>query len=310
MNLESGVSITGGKLTTTGTTATINLVGTTPLLTLSGVSISGNGKLNLADGSTTTLVGTISNLSTIDVNGTSATTLKIGSTNTSLTGTGKIIFSDSANNIITGGSGDVLNTANTIEGAVNIGNGTIAVTNTGTIETLVHQVNQLEINATGAGFNNQGTLLAATGTTLYIDNASNQFMNFSGSTLAGGTYIVDGTLQFDGANIVTNNANITLSGAASKIVDKSNNNALAGFATNGGTFAIASGRNFTTIGNFTNNGTLNVGGGTKFVVGTNGAADLTNFSGTTLTGGTYIITGTLQFNNRRKHRDQRCQHHA
>jgi fibronectin-binding autotransporter adhesin len=297
VNLESGVSIIGGKLTTTGTTATINLVGTDALLTLSGVTISGNGKLNLADGSTTTLLGTIANTGTIDVNGaTTATSLKIGSATTSLTGTGKIIFTDNANNMITGtGTGDALTNANTIEGAVNI-NG-IGLTNTGTIETLVHQVNELVINASSAGFNNQGTVEAATGTTLDINNASGQFLNFTGTTLAGGTYIVDGTLEFDGANIVTNNASITLSGAASKIISPTNTNALSGFATNNGTFAIASGRNFTTASNFTNNGTLNVGGGTKFLVGANGLDDLTNFSGGTLTGGTYIITGTLQFDN-------------
>ncbi len=311
VNLESGVSIVGGKLTTTGTTATINLVGTDALLTLSGVTISGNGKLNLADGSTTTLVGTINNTGTIDVNGaTAATSLKIGTGITSLTGTGKIIFTDNANNMITGTG--TLNNANTIEGAVNI-NG-IALTNTGTIETLVHQVNELVINAGGAGFSNQGTVEAATGTTLDINNASGQFLNFiAAPTLAGGTYIVDGTLEFDNANIVTNNASITLSGAASKIISPTNTNALSGFATNNGTFAIASGRNFTTIGSFTNNGTLNVGGGTKFIVGALAADDLTNYSSNTLTGGTYIITGTLQFNNEgdhRRHHHERRQHHA
>ena len=297
VNLESGVIINNGKLTTTGTTATINLVGTNPLLTLNGVSISGTGKLILPDASTTTLMGTISNLSTIDVNGaTAATSLKIGSAATSLTGTGKIIFTDNANNMITGTAPtNILTSANTIEGAVNI-NG-VGLVNTGTIETLVHQVNELVINASGAGeFNNLGTLEAATGTTLDINNASNQFLNFSGTTLAGGIYIVDGTLEFDNANIVTNNANITLSGAASKITGANDTgNGLANLATNGGTFAMAGGRNFTTASNFTNNGTLNVGGGTKFAVGTNGADDLTNFSAGTLTGGTYIITGTLQF---------------
>ena len=297
VNLESGVVINGGKLTTTGTTATINLVGTDALLTLSGVTISGNGKLNLADGSTTTLLGTIANTGTIDVNGATAPTkLVVGASNVSLTGTGKIIFTDNANNMITGMSAtDILTNANTIEGAVNINN--VGLVNTGTIETLVHQVNELVINASSAGFNNQGTVEAATGTTLDINNASGQFLNFTGTTLAGGTYIVDGTLEFDGANIVTNNASITLSGATSKIISPTNTNALSGFATNNGTFAIASGRNFTTASNFTNNGTLNVGGGTKFLVGANGLDDLTNFSGGTLTGGTYIITGTLQFDN-------------
>src|SRR6202030_4433324 len=68
---------------------------------------------------------------------------------------------------------------------------------------------------------------------------------------------------------------------------------LTNFATNNGTFATASGFNFTTVGNFTNNGTLNVGSGTKFLV--NLADSLTNFSSNTLTGGTYIDSGILQF---------------
>jgi fibronectin-binding autotransporter adhesin len=298
VDLESGVSITGGKLTTTGTTATIDLVGANATLTLSGVSVSGSGKLILPDSSTTTLMGTISNTGTIEVNGaTTPTKLVVGGTSVTLSGTGKIILTDNANNQLTGAvSTDTLHNGNTIEGAGNIGEGNMGLINTGTIETLVHQANTLEIDASSTGFSNQGTLLAATGTALYIDNASNQFLNFSGTTLTGGTYVVDGTLEFDGANIVTNAANITLSGSASKLVNQSNANGLANFATNNGTFALAAGRNFTTIGNFTNNGTLNIGAGTKFAVGTNGASDLTNFSGTTLTGGTYIVAGTLQFN--------------
>ena len=58
---------------------------------------------------------------------------------------------------------------------------------------------------------------------------------------------------------------------------------------------MGAGRSFTTSGagggNFTNNGTLIVGGGDTFKV----AGALSNFSGTTLTGGTYYVAGTLQF---------------
>jgi hypothetical protein len=297
VNLESGVSITGGKLTITGTTATINLVGTT--LSLSGVTISGTGKMILPDGSTTTLLGTISNTSTIDVNGaTAATTLKIGSPNTSLTGTGKIIFTDNANNSITGTtSTNILNNANTIEGAVNISG--VGLVNTGTIETLLHQVNMLEIDASSAGFSNQGTVEAATGTTVYIDNASNQFLNFNSgtTTLTGGTYIVDGIMKFDGAAITVDAANITLSGSAAKLENSTSSaNALTNLNTiaGGGSFAIIS-QTFTTTGNFTNNGTLAVGSGSKFTVDL--ADSLTNFNSTTntLTGGSYNVTGTLEF---------------
>jgi hypothetical protein len=297
VNLESGVVINGGKLTVTGTTASIDLVGTNPLLTLNGVSISGTGKLILPDGSTTTLMGTISNTSTIDVNGaTTPTKLVVGAASVSLTGTGKIILSNNANNEITGAaSADIFHNGNTIEGAGNIGEANMGLVNTGTI--LANQTTLLEIDVSSAGFSNQGIVQANTNDTLYITGAANSFLNFSGTTLTGGTYIVDGALKFDGANIATNAANITLSGVNSKITDQTGANALANFATNNGTFALAAGRSFTTAAAFTNNGTLNIGGGTKFAVGTSGTADLTNYSSDTLTGGTYLVTGTLQFNN-------------
>ena len=300
VNLESGVSIVGGKLTTTGTTATINLVGTNALLTLNGVSISGTGKLNLADGSTTTLLGTITNTGTVDLNSTGdTTTLFIGANPVTLSGTGKIILATNGKDVITGGSGDKLQNGNTIEGPGNIGNGMIAVTNTGTIESVAKQTGNTEIDAASAtaGFSNLGTLEAVAGTTLYIDNAASQFLNFNSGTgtLTGGTYVVDGILEFDGANITTDAANITLSGSAAKIENSTNNgNALAGLNTiaAGGTFDII-GITFTTIGNFTNNGTLDVGAGSKFVV--NAPNSLTNFNGATLTGGAFNVTGTLEF---------------
>jgi hypothetical protein len=56
------------------------------------------------------------------------------------------------------------------------------------------------------------------------------FTNFSGVALTGGKYIVSGTLGFDGANIVTNAASITLAGAASEIInDLTSANALTSF---------------------------------------------------------------------------------
>jgi hypothetical protein len=60
-------------------------------------------------------------------------------------------------------------------------------------------------------------------------------------------------------------------------------------------FQLGAGRSFTTSGagggNFTNNGSLIIGGGDTFKV----AGALSNFAGTTLTGGTYYVAGTLQF---------------
>jgi hypothetical protein len=139
---------------------------------------------------------------------------------------------------------------------------------------------------------NNGTVVV-NGTTFSLTGT---LTNFSGSTLTGGTYqMVGGTFQFPNTGIVTNAATIMFDGASSRIINSSGSDSLAGFATNtaDGSITIQNGRDFTTGGNFTNNGTLGVGAGSTFTV--NGS--LTNFSGGTLTGGTYQIGGTLKFNN-------------
>ena len=86
--------------------------------------------------------------------------------------------------------------------------------------------------------------------------------NFSGKTLNSGGYFVTaapGTtskLQFNRANIVTNNARIGIIGAGAAIVDQNGANALANLTTNGvdGFIRIGSGASFTTANNFTNGG--------------------------------------------------------
>jgi hypothetical protein len=217
--------------------------------------------------------------------------------NISLSGGGTVVLN--GGNIFGAVPTDVLtNVNNTIEGSGFLGYGNMGLVNKGTI--LANQPNMLQIAVSSAGFSNQGIVQVNTGDTLYITGTSNSFLNFNSTTdtLTGGTYIVSGTLEFDGANIVTNAADIELSGSTSAITDQHGNNALAGFTTNatGGVFYLSDNRNFTTAGNFTNNGILNVGEGTTFAVGTNGADNLTNFSGNTLKGGTYVIGGTLEFN--------------
>jgi hypothetical protein len=122
-------------------------------------------------------------------------------------------------------------------------------------------------------------------------NLTGPFSNFTGTTLAGGAYLIGGTFQFAGANIVTNAAFLDLDGAG-QILDGSGNDGLAHFAINdaAGTFIVSNGRNFT-AGDFSNNGTLTIGAGSIFTV----SGNLTNFAGTTLTGGTYVIGGTFAF---------------
>jgi hypothetical protein len=114
-----------------------------------------------------------------------------------------------------------------------------------------------------------GTLKVAKPSTLYISGGL--FGNFSGNTLTGGKYMVTGTLQFDGAYIVTNAAAITLTGTASRIINQSASDALVNLATNtgAGSFSVMSGRLFTTTiqnGIFTNAGKVTVGVNSGFQV--------------------------------------------
>src|SRR6202790_4533924 len=103
--------------------------------------------------------------------------------------------------------------------------------------------------------------------------------------------MVNGTLQFDNANIKTNAANITLTGATSQIVNQSSVNALSNFASNSGSFTLASGRTFTTTGSFTNSGTMNILNGTTFTVG--GAGNFTQTGGTTTADGKLTTAGAI-----------------
>lgn len=155
----------------------------------------------------------------------------------------------------------------------------VVFNNTGTVN--IQGALQIEV------LSNSGTVNVQSGAVL---NVFGTFTNFNAgtSTLTGGSYVVTGTFRFSGANIVTNAATIVLDGPGSAIVGGAD--ALANFATNAGTFTVQNGRNFTTSG-FSNAGTLTVGLGSAFTV----SGNLSNFSGSTLFGGTYIVAGTFRF---------------
>jgi fibronectin-binding autotransporter adhesin len=147
-------------------------------------------------------------------------------------------------------------------------------------------------------FTNQGTLIAAGGGTIDLTGGLTNFNSVT-NTLTGGIYNVTGTLEFAGANIVTNAANITLTGTAAKVLNSTTStSAFANFATNAasGIFTV-NGGTFTDANSFTNNGTIAAGAKGLF----DASAGLTNFNNTTgtLTGGTYTLTttGQVQFNN-------------
>jgi hypothetical protein len=149
------------------------------------------------------------------------------------------------------------------------GTGTNTFANAGTFK----KSGGLATTTVATTFNNTGTVDAESGT-LDFTGPVTQYAGGS-TTLTGGKWIAGaaGTLQFGQAglsNILTNAADVTLSGAGSTfaLIDH--------LTSNTGAFRLLAGRSFTTVGAFANSGTLQLGGGT--------------FGGGTLTNG---ATGTI-----------------
>jgi hypothetical protein len=178
---------------------------------------------------------------------------------------------------------------------------------------------------TGAGvplFLNQGTLTVAAGgvflaagsyeqtaaATLIVQRGrvrvEGSFRNFVNGTLSRGTYrlegdAVRGTLQFRGANIRFNEANLVLSGSGAEVLDLAGDNALAGLTGNNaaGSLTLQNGHTLTT-GSLVNTGTLAIGPGSLLrVMGIyNQFAGLTDLQGgvLTVTGRVSLTGGTLR----------------
>jgi len=148
---------------------------------------------------------------------------------------------------------------------------------------------------------NTGTFVVGTGS---LFNITGTFTNFSGTTLTGGTYNVSGTLQFNGANIVNDAAHITLSGAASAIIDQVSSDGLRNFAaiTSKGSLTLTSGKTLTTPSGLSNAGKLTVEARTNLKVNSSYSqtagsttvdGTLTAPSGTTIGAGSVFGKGTI-----------------
>ena len=230
----------------------------------------------------------------------------VGGENLTLAGSGTLIMGDGTNNAYNNqpvigddfGGGGIFTNQSTIEGTGTIASGTVGLINSGTINAnLPVGTNSLLLNVCCEGtsgivnngtmeaskggmlqiypynsFSNTGTLNAASGSTIYFNNAGGPFLNLVNGTLTGGTYNVAGTLRLPG-NITTNDAKIALTGKASQILNPNNTNALAGFVTNApkGSFDLKGGQSFTSEGTFTNQGAIVVGKGSTFTVGSGGS---------------------------------------
>jgi fibronectin-binding autotransporter adhesin len=266
-NLSAGLIIntpygdSGGKLTNTGT-----------------LEASAGGSLIMASGTLTNFSGKKLTGGTYIVDGTSAaSTMKLSLGSNS----GGEIVNNAANIILNGSNTDV----SFVDANGNYLLSALAANSTATSSLTIEK----DYNFTTLGnFTNKGTLAVGSGSKFDVNG---NLTNFSGTTLKGGAYNLTGTLQFNGANIVTTAANITLNGASSQITNQFGGNGLANLAVaaSTGAFTLAGGRNFTTAGNFNNLGTLSIGSGSAFSVG----GTLAQIRGSALSGGTFVLGGNL-----------------
>src|SRR6202043_1716493 len=108
----------------------------------------------------------------------------------------------------------------------------MGIVNTGIISAT--QSAPLIVLPSSAGLNNKGTLSVSSGDTMQIGTAAGgALLNLSGTTLTGGTYSVNGTLQFGalGTSVVTDAANISLMGSGAQIIDFAGENVLRNLAS-------------------------------------------------------------------------------
>lgn len=305
VNVES--EINGGTLTTANGGTMQTEAGTTTATVLNGVTISSGSTYSTAASSTaattTTLEGTIVNEGTLSVAATKFNAELALDGNVTLEGGGIVRLGSSGTGSalieMSSGTGTFTNVNNDIEGAGTIDSGSVLTfKNEGMVDANLSG-GTLFISSTNV--TNSGTFEADAGATLDLSSSSKTALtNFASSTLTGGTYNAEsgiielGSLGSSGGEIVTNDANILLSGSAGIIEDFGLKNALSALATNdsGASFTTESGQAFSTSANFSNSGLVTVGNGSSFT-DTHASSTFTNQSGAELQGTGTVAANTL-----------------
>ncbi|WP_223466435.1 beta strand repeat-containing protein, partial [Pseudomonas sp. GL-RE-26] len=129
------------------------------------------GTITIADGAIMPFGGSIDNSGTIELGSTgSGTDLEILFRGATLSGGGHVVLSDSAQNVIFGGSADTVltNADNTISGAGQLGAGQMMLVNSGLI--LASGVNSLVIDTGSSAVTNSGVLQASGSGGLVIES--------------------------------------------------------------------------------------------------------------------------------------------
>ncbi len=291
--LDANLNLTGATQNITTNATTLTLAGGTIENANSTSALAGlatnTGKLTIGGSSNnvTTTASSFSNTGTLTINGgDSFTAGNLAQVSGSTLSGGTFVLSGNLD-LTTSGINITTNSS-----TLTLSGGTIKSNGVNALAALASNTKSLTIGGSGnnvsttaASFSNTGTLTINSGDSF----TAAKLTQVSGNTLTAGTYILSGNLDLtnSGINITTNSATLTLSGGT---INSNNVNALSALASNTKSLTIAGTANHvsTTAASFSNTGTLTINGGDSFT-----APALTQISGSTITGGTFVLAGNL-----------------
>ncbi|MEY2527684.1 MAG: hypothetical protein QOE73_2455, partial [Verrucomicrobiota bacterium] len=170
------------------------------------------GTMQIGDGSYLPLSGTINNTGTIQLNSTGEETdLQLIEHGIALTGTGHVVLSDRAENVISGTSADVTmtNVDNTISGAGQIGNGKLTLINEGTIDAT--GAKPLTVDTGVNVVTNSGTLEATGSGGLIVRS---DVVNTGVLWANGGNVALEGNVSGNGSALISGSATLEFAAAS------------------------------------------------------------------------------------------------
>ncbi len=281
-------TVAGGTLTSTGS-GHFHAIDAS----LSGVSVTAGSNVELSDGRTLTLLGTILNNGLLSLLATSGSNeIKFDGAVT-VNGSGSITLSDHTSNRLSaasGGSTLTIGAQHTIQGAGEVGRDNLGITHQGTLWAI--GTNPLIVDNAGSSFTNSGTLKASgtggmsladsvtnlglvdisSGSSMTISGAFTQNSTTSSTRLAGGS--------FTATSFALQSGTLTGTGTITGPVT----------ATSGAIYPGGDG----TVGSLTFNSTLNLGANTGLFFDLGGLASGTGHD--RINGTSVTLNGSLSLN--------------
>lgn len=235
----------GGVIQTSGASGVLDGLGLHPVTNASA--------LQVLNGQQLTLLGTIINNSSINLNATAnATSLRIGSPIVTLKGTGAVHLTNNANNQVFGNAAafQLINLTNTIDGAGLLGAGQLTFSNAGTVN--ANQPGSLTLSTGANPVINTGVMQSSNTGGLVILNTAVDNAGGTIQALVAGSHVdlAGGTIQ--GGTLKTANGGL--------IETVSGNGALDGITygilNNTGTFLVNDQTRLDIAGTINNSGTI------------------------------------------------------